>query len=86
MKQPDWKELATRAKAKRGPKFYGSTPREAKILKAMLAGRAAGCTLTQIADALNAQGAVSRSGKPWSIGVVGRILTREAERETKPAA
>jgi DNA invertase Pin-like site-specific DNA recombinase len=64
---PDWRE---------GRLPYGSKPGEAETLEWIRQARAAGMTLQKITDDLHLQGTVARSGKPWTVGAVGKILAR----------
>lgn len=67
------KELTGKAQ---GAKFYGELPGEAENLLKMQSMRESGLTLQQIVDALKSAGMMARSGKPWTLGTVHRILTR----------
>ena len=64
---PTWKE---------GKKPFGEKPGEAATLALMHKIRANGGTLQSIVDTLNQAGTLARSGKPWTVGTVGKILSR----------
>jgi len=59
-----------------GRKPYGEYPGEAEVLLTMKAMRAEGSTYAQIADRLLLAGQLARSGKPWCLQSVGKILAR----------
>jgi site-specific DNA recombinase len=55
---------------------YGDKPGEAETLALMRSMREAGSKLNQIVQQLNSKNILARSGKPWTIGSVHKILTR----------
>lgn len=59
-----------------GRKPYGDRPGEAENIARMVALRAAGATFQEIADTLNAEAVPTRSSGRWSVGTIGKILTR----------
>jgi DNA invertase Pin-like site-specific DNA recombinase len=59
-----------------GPHLYGEKPGENEILAVMREERERGMTFQAIADGLNARGSLARSGKPWTVGAVHKILSR----------
>lgn len=61
-----------------GKKPYGDLPGEGGIIMIMRVNRANGGTYQQITDLLNTNGKLSRSGKPWTVGAVHKILARPA--------
>lgn len=61
-----------------GQKPFGSLPGEEDTLNAMLALREDGCTVRRIAVLLNEAGRETRNGRPWTFGVVAKILARHA--------
>jgi DNA invertase Pin-like site-specific DNA recombinase len=67
------KELTGKAQ---GRIVYGLKPGEAETLAEMKLMRGS-MTFQQIADALNSRESLARSGKPWKVGSVAKILSRE---------
>ena len=65
------------ARSRCGRKRFGHYPGEKEIIARMLQMRAQGAGFDRIANHLNAEGARSRSGKPWHGRVVNRILKAE---------
>lgn len=59
-----------------GRDLYGVKPGEDVILARMRELRASGLTYAAIADELYLSSMHARSGKPWSIGAVAKILSR----------
>lgn len=59
-----------------GRKPYGWRDGEQEQLKLMRGLRENGAKLIQIRNSLNTQGYRARSGKPWTVGALHRILTR----------
>lgn len=59
-----------------GPKLYGELAGEAETLAKMQTLRQSGSKLVQIVEALNDSGSLARSGRPWTIGSLHRILGR----------
>ncbi|CAM5998706.1 unnamed protein product [Sphagnum balticum] len=57
---------------------FGSKVGESESLSMMRSLRAAGLTGDSIAQALNANGVLSRRGKPWCGDTINKILKREA--------
>jgi DNA invertase Pin-like site-specific DNA recombinase len=55
---------------------YGYTDDERVILAKMREMRGNGVTFQGIADALNEGELPARSGKPWTVGAIGKILAR----------
>lgn len=55
---------------------YGSKPGEQAVLIKMRGWRDAGMKLVDITAALNTEQIPARKGKPWTLGTVGRILSR----------
>lgn len=60
-----------------GRKPYGAKPGEEATLARMRELFAADLGFQKIADTLNAEGMLSREGKPWRVGSVHRIITRQ---------
>ncbi len=54
---------------------YGLKPGEAETLAEMKLMRGS-MTFQKIADALNSRESLARSGKPWKVGSVAKILSR----------
>lgn len=59
-----------------GRKPYGHYPGEAENLEHMRWWRGTGATFQSVADAMNAAGKMTRSGKPWGAATVCKILGR----------
>ncbi len=60
-----------------GRHAYGEKPEEQATLQRMLVLRSAGTKTRAIAASLNAEGLLSRYGKPWHAATVAKILRRE---------
>lgn len=74
---PFEKPRAPSARSRCGRKRFGYYPGEKDVITRMLQMRAQGRAFDRIASHLNAEGAQSRSGKPWHGRVVNRILKAE---------
>jgi DNA invertase Pin-like site-specific DNA recombinase len=61
-----------------GRKPYGCRDGEAKVISRILALRMAGAAMDNIAETLNVEGVVPRSGSQWYGSTVRNILLREA--------
>jgi DNA invertase Pin-like site-specific DNA recombinase len=57
-----------------GRRPFGALPSEAETLATMRSMAAQGLTWEAVADALNAEGRTTRSGRPWSRGAVHGVL------------
>ena len=75
---PVEKTRVTSARSRCGRKRFGYYPGEREIIDRMLQMRGQGAGFDRIASHLNADGARSRSGKPWHGRVVNRILKAES--------
>lgn len=62
-----------------GQKPYGYYEGEPQVVQRMRSLRAGGMTVRDVAQALNADGIRSRSGRPWSHSVVAAVLARGKE-------
>jgi len=72
------KRIRDRGERCDGAKPFGEDPKEAAVLADIRAHRAAGETLENIAQALNAAGTPSRRGGKWHGRVIARLLARGA--------
>lgn len=55
---------------------YGGKPGEEKVVALIGLLRRDGMTIREIAAALDARGVPTRTGKPWAVATVGRIVSR----------
>jgi site-specific DNA recombinase len=60
---------------------YGAKSEEQVVLQAMLALRHEGRTVRTIAALLNETGHPTRNGRPWTYGVVAKILARHGDTD-----
>ena len=70
-------ELTSKMLNRRGGRpHYGHLPGEAEPLESMRIRRLRGWTLLEIVEWLNDYSIPTRSGKPWRISTVAKILAR----------
>ena len=73
-------ELTSKMLNRRGGRpHYGHLPGEAETLAIMRDSRATGLTYALIVMVLNSRGIPTRSGKPWRISTVAKILARHTK-------